>query len=123
MADEKSEHAVTRAYYRQVDDAYNMEAEELAEMMKKNQEKAESMMGGKFDDKSKENLKFKDGDPSGPNGPPDPPDDPPGPPGQPPGFRPSLRGSTYDDNMSQSNITAEIPRVSRREADKILVGP
>ena len=64
------------------------------------------------------------GDPSVPNGPSDPPDDPPDPPGQPPGFPPSLRGSTYDDNMSQSNITtAEIPRVSRREADKIFAVP
>ena len=54
----------------------------------------------------------------GPPGPPDvdPPD--PGPPGA-----PSFRGSTFDDNMSQSNITvAEVPRVSRREADKITVG-
>ena len=48
------EHAVTRACYRQVDDAYNKEAEELAEMMKKNQEKAGSKMGGKSDEKSKE---------------------------------------------------------------------
>ena len=80
MADEKSEHAVTRAYYRQVDDAYNMEAEELAEMRKKNQENAESKMGGKFDEKVKEKPKSKDGkarksrsprpgDPSVPNGP------------------------------------------------------
>ena len=92
-------------------------------MMKKNQEIAESKMGGKFDEKSKEKPKSKDGkagksrspspgDPSVPNGPSDPPDDPPHPPGQPPGFPPSLRRSTYDDNMSQSNITvAEIPRV------------
>ena len=59
-----------------------------------------------------------------PNGPSDPPDDPPDPPGQPPGFPPSLRGSTYDDTMSQSSITsAEIWWVSRREADKIFVGP
>ena len=34
LADERSEHAVTRAYYRQVDDAYNKEAEELADMIK-----------------------------------------------------------------------------------------
>ena len=42
-----------------MDDAYNMEPEELAEMMKKNQENAESKMGGKFDEKSKEKPKFK----------------------------------------------------------------
>ena len=63
-------------------------------------------------------------DPSKYPGPPGPPDvDPPDPNG-PPGLPPSLRGSTFDDNMSQSNITvAELPRVSRREADKITVGP
>ena len=65
---------------------YNMEAEELAEMMKKNQENAESKIGGKFEERSKEKPKSKDGkarksrspspgDPSVPNGPSDPPDD------------------------------------------------
>ena len=125
LADGKSEHAVTRAYYRQVDDAYNKEAEELAEMMEKNQEKAESKMGGK-EGKARKSRSPSPGDlhvPNGPPGPPGPPDYPPDPPGQPPGFPPSWRGSTYDDNMSQSKITiAEIPKVSRTEAEKIFVG-
>ena len=38
-----------------------MEAEELAEMMMKNQENAESKMGGKFEERSKEKPKSKDG--------------------------------------------------------------
>ena len=53
LADGKSEHAATRAYYRQVDDAYNMEAEELAKMMKKKQESVENKMGGKFEERTK----------------------------------------------------------------------
>ena len=61
----------------------------------------------------------------GPPGPPGPPDDPPDHSGPPPGFPPSWQGSTCaDDNMSQSNVTvADAPRVSRREADRISVGP
>ena len=31
LEDEKAEHSVTKAYYCQVDDAYNQEAEEVAE--------------------------------------------------------------------------------------------
>ena len=85
-----------------MDDAYNREAEE----MKKNQENAESKMGGKFDEKVKEKPKSKDGkagksrslspgDPFVRNGPSDPPDDPPDPPGQPPGFPESGRIVTF----------------------------
>ena len=77
-------------------------------------EKAESKMGGKSEEKTKEKSKAKDGRTgksrsTSPNekqpskGPPGPPDDN--------GYPPSLRGSTYDDNMSQSNVTiADIPR-------------
>ena len=38
---ERAEHAVTKAYYRQVDDAYTQEAEELGTMMKKSQSTSE----------------------------------------------------------------------------------
>ena len=138
LADEKAEHSVTREYYRQVDDAYNQEAEEVAELMKQIQEKAENKMAGDSGEKSKDKTDPKDGkawksrsvspviSPSkGPSGPPGPPsDDPPDPNEPPPGFPPSLRGSTYDDSMSQSNVTiADIPMVSRREAAKVTVGP
>ena len=112
LADEKAEHSVTRAYYRQVDDAYNQEAEEVAALMKQIQEKAENKMAGESGEKSKEKTDPKDGKAgrsrsvspgdkypseghSGPPGP--PPDDPPDPSGPPPGFPLSLRGSTYDD--------------------------
>ena len=46
LEDKKAEHSVTKAYYRQVDDAYNHEAEEMAELMKQIQEKAENQMAG-----------------------------------------------------------------------------
>ena len=132
LENEKSEHAVTKAYYRQVDDAYNQEAEELAAMMRKSHGTSEQKTEGKPTEKSMGEKTGKPRsfsppekkEPSKYPGPPGPPDvDPPDPNG-PPGLPPSLRGSTFDDNMSQSNITvAELPRVSRREADKITVGP
>ena len=132
LENEKSEHAVTKAYYRQVDDAYNQEAEELAAMMRKSHGESEQKAEGKTTEKSKEEKtgkprSYSPPEKEGPSkhpGPPGPPyDDPPDPIGL-PGLPPSLRGSTFDDNMSQSNITvADIPRVSRREADKITVGP
>ena len=131
LENERSEHAVTKAYYRQVDNAHTQEAEELAAMLRKSQGMSEQKAESKPTEKSKEEKtgkprSFSPPDKKGPSkypGPPGPPDvgrpDPNGPPGLPP----SLRGSTFDDNMSQSNITvAELPRVSRREADKITVG-
>ena len=70
--------------------------------------------------------------PSGWGGPPDPdgPPDPfgpngPGPPPEPPGL-PSVRGSQRDsaDDVSTAAYTAEeVPRMSRREADKVYVSP
>ena len=70
--------------------------------------------------------------PSGWGGPPDPdgPPDPfgpngPGPPPEPPGL-PSVRGSQRDsaDDISTAAYTAEeVPRMSRREADKVYVSP
>ena len=105
LEDEKAEHSVMKASYRQVDDAYNQEAEEVAELMKQIQEKAESKMAGDSGTKPKNKMDPKDGKagksrsaspgdkyPSkGPPGPPGPPDDPPdygkkpkkGPPGPP----------------------------------------
>ena len=111
----------------------------MAELMKQIQEKAENKMAGDSGKKSKDKTDPKDGKaeksrlvspgdkyPSnGAPGPSGPPVDPPDHGGPPPRFPPSWRGSTYaDDNMSQSNVTvADAPRVSRREADKITVGP
>ena len=128
---EREQHAITKAYYHQVDDAYTQEAEELAAMMKKSQGTSEQKAENKPSEKSKEEKTGKPRSFSPPEkkvpgkhpGPPGPPgDDPPDPDG-PPGLPPSWRGSTFDDNMSQSNVTvAEVPRVSRREADKITVG-
>ena len=70
--------------------------------------------------------------PGGGGGPPDPdgPSDPfgpngPGPPPEPPGL-PSMRGSQCDsaDDISTAAYTAEeVPRMSRREADKVYVSP
>ena len=70
--------------------------------------------------------------PGGGGGPPDPdgPSDPfgpngPGPPPEPPGL-PSMRGSQRDsaDDISTAAYTAEeVPRMSRREADKVYVSP
>ena len=70
--------------------------------------------------------------PGGGGGPPDPdgPSDPfgpngPGPPPEPPGL-PSMRGSQRDsaDDISTAACTAEeVPRMSRREADKVYVSP
>ena len=70
--------------------------------------------------------------PGGGGGPPDPdgPSDPfgpngPGPPSEPPGL-PSMRGSQRDsaDDISTAAYTAEeVPRMSRREADKVYVSP
>ena len=54
LENEKSEHAVTKAYYRQVDDAYNQEAEELAELMRKSHGTSEQKVEGKPTEKSKE---------------------------------------------------------------------
>ena len=54
LEDEKAEHSVTKAYYRQVDDAYNQEAEEVAELMKQIQEKVENKMAGDSGKKSKD---------------------------------------------------------------------
>ena len=133
LEDEKAEHSVTKAYYRQVDDAYNQEAEEVAELMQQIQEKADSSNKSmdKVDPKDGKAGKLRSVSPGdeypskGPPGPAGPPDDPPDHGGPPPGFPSSWRGSTYaDDNMPQSNVTvADAPRVSRREADKITVGP
>ena len=136
LEDEKAEHSVTKAYYRQVDGAYNQEAEEVVELMKQIREKAENKMAGDSGKKSKDKMDPKDGkagksrsvspDEKYPSkGLPGPPDDPPDPGAPLPGFPPPWRGPTYaDDNMSQSNVTvADAPRVSRREADKITVGP
>ena len=51
---EREEHAITKAYYRQVDDAYTREAEELATMMKKSQGTSEQKAENKPTEKSKE---------------------------------------------------------------------
>ena len=59
--DEKAEHSVTKAYHRQVDDAYNQEAEEVAELMKQIQEKAENKMAGDSGKKPKDKTDPKDG--------------------------------------------------------------
>ena len=66
------------------------------------------------------------GGPPDPDGPPDPfgPNGP-GPPPDPPGL-PSVRGSQRDsaDDISTAAYTAEeVPRMSRREADKVYVSP
>ena len=66
------------------------------------------------------------GGPPGPDGPSDPfgPNGP-GPPSEPPGL-PSVRGSQRDsaDDISTAAYTAEeVPRMSRREADKVYVSP
>ena len=98
LEDEKAEHSVTKAYYRQVDDAYNQEAEEVAELMKQIQEKAENKMAGDFLRITVDLLQVSHC------------------------HCEAQHMMTYDDNMSQSNITiADIPRVSRREADKVTV--
>ena len=61
LEDEKAEHSVMKAYYRQVDDAYSQEAEEVAELMKQIQEKAENKMAGDSGKKSKDKTDPKDG--------------------------------------------------------------
>ena len=52
---------MSKAYYRQVDDAYNQEAEEVAELMKQIQEKAENKMAGDSGKKPKDKTDPKDG--------------------------------------------------------------
>ena len=54
LDNERSEHALLKAYYRQVDDAYTQEAEELATMMKKSQGTSEQKAESKPTEKSKE---------------------------------------------------------------------
>ena len=70
-----------------------------------------------------------EGNPGGSGGGPGPPDpfgpNGPGPPPEPPGL-PSVRGSQRDsaDDVSTAAYTAEeVPRMSRREADKVYVSP
>ena len=85
---EREGHAITKAYYRQVDDAYTREAEELATMMKKSQGTSEQKAENKPTEKSKEEKtgkprSFSPPEKKGPSKHPDPPgppgDDPPDP--------------------------------------------
>ena len=54
LENERSEHAVTKACYRQVDDAYTQEAEELATMLRKSHGMSEQKTESKPTEKSKE---------------------------------------------------------------------
>eukprot|EP00435_Cladocopium_sp_Y103_P026723 s1517_g6.t1 len=122
---EKGDHAVTRSYYRQVDEAYNEEVREIERLRQGNgigndgqvPEPTRTPTEAPNQRGSNERLP----DSVGPVLANDPyrvdhPSDPPPPP------EPSNRGSLADDVTSQSNYSAiDMPRISRREADKVFV--
>ena len=119
---ERGRHSVTKSYQRQVDDAYNREAEEVAQLIRRSESHAESnaATSGVAGQASSQqapttsigsaatgvsaptmaNLRM----------------------GGASNHTPSLRGSIPDDTASQSNLSGiEASRVSRREADKVVV--
>eukprot|EP00435_Cladocopium_sp_Y103_P004702 s21_g1.t1 len=122
---EKGDHAVTRSYYRQVDEAYNEEVREIERLRQSGgdgndgqvPEPTRSTTEAPNQRGSNERLpdsvgpvltrdSYQVGQPS----------DPPPPP------EPSTRGSYADDAFSQSNFSpVDVPRISRREADKVFV--
>eukprot|EP00435_Cladocopium_sp_Y103_P036142 s941_g9.t1 len=122
---EKGDHAITRSYYRQVDAAYNEEVREIERLRQGNDDGT----GGQAPEPnrpppeapSKRGSNERPPDSVGPVLLKDPnrighPSDPPPPP------EPSTRGSFVDDVTSQSNYSAiDVPRISRREADKVFV--
>eukprot|EP00435_Cladocopium_sp_Y103_P016833 s4812_g4.t1 len=122
---EKGDHAVTRSYYRQVDEAYNEEVREIERLRQGNgignDEQIPEPEGPPADASNQRGSNERQPASVGPVLTRDTlqvgqPSDPPPPP------EPSTRGSYADDAFSQSNFSAvEAPRISRREADKVFV--
>ena len=109
---ERGRHSVTKSYYRQVDDAYNREAEEVAQLIRRSESCRTGILSAStnyihwkrshwsFRAPTMANLRM----------------------GGASNHTPSLRGSIPDDTASQSNLSGiEASRVSRREADKVVV--